>query len=794
VFDPTTNAWSSSTATIANHRGGTVTVLPSGDVLVAGGDAGTAALYVATDVAGPGTFKVATQSVGRVGARATRLLDGRVLLAGGGMPVGTTASGATTAEVFNPTTGAWASPFTLQASRVAHAQVLLPSGKVLIVGGQGSSTAEIFDPATTTSTPTGSLPAVREGASATLLPSGKVLVAGGSSLSTAELFDPATGMFSAVASPMSAAHSHHGAVLLPSGRVLIIDRASSEYFDPATSTFSAGPGLSASRDGRSATLLATGDVLVVGGNKLPQERYSAATASFGLSGSLDSNITSFGAAALPFGRVLVAGGLMNVNRDSSPFAWIYDPRGDGGNGVFEKTTNLPDARRETTLTPLTTGGVLIAGGDGCANGCFAAASRESMVFEPLGPALADRPTITTVPTSITPGTAFTIAGTKFVGDRDVSARSSGRVPVFSFVPASGQGIVRVAVDSFTDTTASLRVPATAFRGNGFLQVSVAGVAGPGKLLTLGAATDGTTCSVASDCSSGFCVDGVCCDSKCDGVCQACTASRKGSGTDGVCGAIPPAKDSKDACALFQGAACSNDAECASGVCADGVCCDARCTGQCESCAVPGSVGTCTPAIGAPLAGKAACDAGSDSCGARVCDGLDRASCAGYAPTAKSCRIAGCVDGIETLPASCDGKGACPAATTKTCEPFVCGDGVCLTRCTADSECKDGYRCAAGKCVTGAYCANERTLRNPGTADADCSPYLCEGTACKTSCASSLECAGGYVCDGGKCITPTTGADAGAEDGGGCAVAAPGRSSGLAALLLVALGLLRRRRS
>jgi len=62
------------------------------------------------------------------------------------------------------------------------------------------ASAELFDPATGLWTATGSLNDVREGQTATLLPSGRVLIAGGDQannvvLATAELYDPAAGQW-----------------------------------------------------------------------------------------------------------------------------------------------------------------------------------------------------------------------------------------------------------------------------------------------------------------------------------------------------------------------------------------------------------------------------------------------------------------------------------------------------------------------------------------------------------------------------------------------------------------------
>ena len=72
----------------------------------------------------------------------------------------------------------------LGTARFLHTATLLPSGKVLVAGGDSNtvflSSAELYDPATGTgATPAASAPhAIQH--TATLLPSGKVLVAGGS--------------------------------------------------------------------------------------------------------------------------------------------------------------------------------------------------------------------------------------------------------------------------------------------------------------------------------------------------------------------------------------------------------------------------------------------------------------------------------------------------------------------------------------------------------------------------------------------------------------------------------------
>ena len=74
-------------------------------------------------------------------------------------------------------------------------------------------------------TAVGLMTSARYGHTATLLPSGKVLIAGGDTGSaftnTAELFDPALGTFTATSNTMTSARSFHTATLLPSGKVLL---------------------------------------------------------------------------------------------------------------------------------------------------------------------------------------------------------------------------------------------------------------------------------------------------------------------------------------------------------------------------------------------------------------------------------------------------------------------------------------------------------------------------------------------------------------------------------------------
>jgi hypothetical protein len=175
----------------------------------------------------------------------------------------------------------------LATARQAHAATLLPSGKVLVTGGQGAgNSAELYDPATNTWSAAASFVTARYIHTSTLLPSGKVLVAGGFGgdfIASAEVYDPATNTWSAGGSLVTA-RSAPTATLLPSGKVLVmgggasgIILASAELYDPATNAWASAGTLANARNTHTATLLPSGQVLVAGGQNNsgypPAERY-----------------------------------------------------------------------------------------------------------------------------------------------------------------------------------------------------------------------------------------------------------------------------------------------------------------------------------------------------------------------------------------------------------------------------------------------------------------------------------------------------------------------------------------
>jgi hypothetical protein len=271
--------------------GHTATLLPNGQVLLAGGFVDDVwDCLGSTSDNGAGLYDSATgvfSGTGNMTANrgwhtATLLADGNVLIAGGADqdPTGT---GLASAELYDPSTGTFTQTGSMAVGRFLHTATLLQNGKVLVVGGALTSTsdpvatAEVYDPATGVFSMTGAMATAREQHTATLLADGRVLIVGGTTptgtgdlqpTATVEIYDPSTGSFSVTGS-MAEARSLHTATLLPSGNVLVagggVENSTAELYDPATGSFSITGGMEIGRSGHTATLLPNGSVLVAGG-------------------------------------------------------------------------------------------------------------------------------------------------------------------------------------------------------------------------------------------------------------------------------------------------------------------------------------------------------------------------------------------------------------------------------------------------------------------------------------------------------------------------------------------------
>jgi hypothetical protein len=221
-----------------------------------------------------------------------------------------------------------------------------------------------------------------------------------------------------------------------------------------------------------------------------------------------------------------------------------------------------------------------------------------------------------------------------------------------------------------------------------------------------------------------------------------------------------------------GQPCSAGTTCVSGFCTDGVCCESACTGQCEACAEAGSAGHCLAVDGAPRGTRASC-AGQGSCAGR-CDVSRRESCtypgmatecaAGHCENDSATSRSVCDGAGKCLvPTSvpCDGKGCSGAVCSGGCTSSVqclngkyCDAGRCLDKLTNGRNCTMADQCSSGQCVGGLCCDRACTgdcescweVGKVGT----CSPRQ-TGTPCRLA---KGPCDIAEVCDGQFGVCPT----------------------------------------
>ena len=146
---------------------------------VAAGDNAAAELSQSVPTQPPDRWKVTGDLItARSSHTATLLPNGQVLVAGGLGNSDYLAS----AELYDPATGMWTATGSLAAARYAHTATLLLNGQVLVAGGYGNvrylRSAELYDPASGMWTATQDFVPGRANHAATLL-HGRVLVSGG---------------------------------------------------------------------------------------------------------------------------------------------------------------------------------------------------------------------------------------------------------------------------------------------------------------------------------------------------------------------------------------------------------------------------------------------------------------------------------------------------------------------------------------------------------------------------------------------------------------------------------------
>ncbi|MCU0647311.1 MAG: hypothetical protein MUF00_04915 [Gemmatimonadaceae bacterium] len=326
----------------------TATPLADGTVLIAGGFTAEAEAPRSAERydARSGRFTpVARMRIPRYSHTATRLADGSVLITGGYDATNTPIAHA---ERFDPVVNRFVDAGVMTSPRADHVAVPLTDGTVLLAGGLAPgwtflASAERYDPVTGRFTAASSMRQSRESHVAVRMRDGRVLVIGGHTGRRADMrlhtstewFDPRTNAWTPGPALLVRRHKHD-AVLLPDGRVLVTGGAderdmdgvynSTEWLDPATGRFIAGPPLNRGRykHARSSLVLTDGRVFIAGGAGWA-ELFDTARNRFILvegDGQLGGNFSA--SAGLPNGGALITGGY-GGGRGPRSSAWVYRP-------------------------------------------------------------------------------------------------------------------------------------------------------------------------------------------------------------------------------------------------------------------------------------------------------------------------------------------------------------------------------------------------------------------------------------------------------------------------------------
>lgn len=728
-------------------------------------------------------------------ATATTLADGKILTSGGYSTGGETVNAAT----YDPATDTWKSVGAMKSSRREHLLLTLPSGKALAVSSWlNVSTAEVYDPSTETWSFVKSMTYARSAPTGLLTASGKVLIAATNSGSTsspwpAEVYDPGTDTWTAVRPPYSD-RSNGLAAATPSGKLAFVNNLRAEVYDPTSNTWTLGTKATFDHTGEGYAF-AGGFFYAFGGSGSTKnseiERFDPATLAWTHVGRMTST-PSLGvhAIALASGKLLWFTGYGS----SGTYAGLFDPA--TGTALAAGTTTT--ARAQGTAVRLAGDKVLVFGGSG-SGGYSSTAEIWSVPTAPLGTACTraddcaslrcvdgvccDSPCDGSCSACNLPGKAGTcspVDGTDprgaCVGECIAGCKAGvcARKPLGTSCGTATCSAGKLETGTCAGTTEDC-ITTTATCAGGYTCQD--------------ATACRTKCVNASECVTGPCdlATGVCTDFAVDagpdtGPIETGTPDT-GMPDTGVPDTGPPDTGAPDTGPIDTGVAdtgadtsiaidssvgdtsapidavapiapaneagtpiappatdlqrCSTGAECATGFCADGVCCDSPCTERCHSCALPSSPGKCAPTpAGVDL---------RNECGPPL-------DCIG----------------------TCDGRGYCTGATK--------GTQCARAQCTGPAKGVGAAFCSA----PGARC---QTLT---ASPFDCAPFGCDPVfgACHSRCASSDQCAPGYLCDipAQSCIAPEP------PEEEGCSVAgAPGRGSNGAWLSLVMMGIALRHR-
>jgi MYXO-CTERM domain-containing protein len=263
---------------------------------------------------------------------------------------------------------------------------------------------------------------------------------------------------------------------------------------------------------------------------------------------------------------------------------------------------------------------------------------------------------------------------------------------------------------------------------------------------------GTTCTAPSDCASGFCVDGYCCNTACGG----------GAATDCFACSVAAGASANGSCTALNGIPCDDNNACtATDVCQAGTCVGSgtvTCTAM-DSCHTAGvcNVGTgmCTNPVkadGTMCSDGNACTQ-TDTCTAGVCTGKNPVVC----PTADQCHTVAACDPLTGMCAvtpkpdgtTCSDGNACTMGDT--CQAGACVPGAAVV-CPTPDQCHTAGTCS----TTTGMCSNPAKPNGTGCDDGDkCTMTdTCQVGVCKSG--AVVVCPGADQCNDASACDPATG--------------------------------------
>jgi hypothetical protein len=293
---------------------------------------------------------------------------------------------------------------------------------------------------------------------------------------------------------------------------------------------------------------------------------------------------------------------------------------------------------------------------------------------------------------------------------------------------------------------------------------------------------GEPCDNANQCSSTLCQGGFCCSGPCpdqgagscgtDGMCAAGTGACQKYAAGSACSEM-----SCSGSTLTTNTKCDGNGNCAQGMtteacpsnlscntamtncntacgtasmmddanCASGYYCDNVAPGACQP---KKSTGTCTAddqCMTGPCSSMTGycCKTGCATAGMCITTGCDINGDCMYPVT---CGTASCTNNLTTMTStesavgSCSDMGTCNSTSTP-CGYFMCNGTACSTTCTSGTQCWTGL-CEDGGNGKPKVCCNTSS----------CSPYACTpaGT-CTITCTSNADCSANHQCMSGVCM-------------------------------------------